>query len=70
MAKINRKIRLSNNAYAEEVREGKCFLCGAEKECVRFVKDTTVLLIFPDRDVFQICESCLSRAFKLLCADY
>ena len=68
---MDRKRRkLSENAYAEEIRKGKCNLCGAEKECIAFVKDDTFLAIFPTREVFQICETCLARAFSLLHSEF
>jgi len=52
-----------------EVEKATCTLCGEEKECIKFKYEGRFLWVFPKEEELSVCETCLSRAFRLLRKD-
>ena len=48
----------------KEVGRAECSICGSEKECITFTVEGRFLLLFPSYDVFNVCETCLSRGLR------
>jgi len=55
--------------FKEEPR-GQCTFCGEEKECVVVDYEGQALFFFPTQERVSICETCLSKMFRLLKKEY